>query len=113
MVEPMDAFEEELREQLQTRMPPAGFADRVLARASERGDRRRTWLPVWRWALAALLVGAVVVGGLEHDRQQRREGEQARAQVLLALRITGTTLHHVQQKVAASSGGATDEDAQP
>jgi hypothetical protein len=43
----------------------------------------------------------MVLGGLEHDRQQRMAGERAREQVLLALRITGSTLRDVQQKVSA------------
>ncbi|MGC2637210.1 MAG: hypothetical protein WA294_08515, partial [Acidobacteriaceae bacterium] len=48
-----------------------------------------------------VLVTVSVLGGLEHDRQQRIAGERARAQVLLALRITGSTLRQVQQKVDA------------
>lgn len=108
MVEMKDDFERELREQLQARQAPAGFADRVMARAAvRRGPVRWGWSgfgqPVWRWAVAALLVVGVVLGGMEHDRQQRIAGERAREQVLLALRITGSTLRDVQQKVSAGS----------
>ena len=108
MVEKTDDFERELREQLRTREAPAGFAARVMARASERRASSWKWfgfgMPVWRWAVAALLVAGMVVGGVEHDRQQRIAGAQAREQVLLALRITGSTLRDVQTKVSASSG---------
>jgi hypothetical protein len=100
----MDEFERELREQLQARSAPGGFADRVMARVPERQASRRLWWalsPVWRWAAAALLVAGMVAGGLERDRQQRIAGERARAQVLLALRITGSTLRDVQQKIRA------------
>jgi hypothetical protein len=101
----MDQFERELREQLQARSAPGGFADRVMARVPQRRAPRETFLgfgvPVWRWAVAAVLVAGMVVGGLEHDRQQRMAGERAREQVLLALRITGSTLRDVQQKVSA------------
>jgi hypothetical protein len=103
----MDALERELREQLQARSAPAGFADRLMARVPER-RRRRSWLerrsvaPVWKWALAVLLVAGMVAGGVERDRQQRRAGARARAQVLLALRITGSTLRDVQQKISAN-----------
>lgn len=106
MVEPMEPFERELRERLQARPASEGFADRVMARVAERKPMRRGWLgfgmPVWRWAVAALLVAGMVAGGLERERQQRQEGERAREQVLLALRITGSALRDVQSKVNAS-----------
>lgn len=109
MVEPMDQFEKELREQLQARSAPSGFADRVMARVPQRRAPRETFLgfslPMWRWAVAALLVAAMVLGGVERDRQQRMAGERAREQVLLALRITGSTLRDVQQKVGARDEG--------
>jgi hypothetical protein len=102
--EPMDDFERELREQLQVRPAPDGFAGRVMARVAAR-PVRRGWLgfglPVWRWAVAALLVASMVLGGVERDRQQRLAGERARQQVLLALHITGSTLRDVQAKVSA------------
>lgn len=106
MDEPRDDFERELREQLQARSAPDGFADRVMERVPRRPVRRawpRFGMPVWRWAVAAVLVAGMVVGGLERERERRIEGEQAREQVLLALRITGSTLRDVQQKV--NSGG--------
>lgn len=119
MVEPIDAFESELREQLQPREAPGGFADRVMARATAQRGRRGLWMPVLRWAMAALLVAAVVAGGVERDRRQRIEGERARAQVMLALRIAGATLNDVQRKIQAdgatgksrqsAGGSATDE----
>jgi hypothetical protein len=106
VVEPGNDFELELREQLQARPAPEGFADRVMARVPKR-PVRRGWVgfraPVWQWAVAALLVVGMVIGGLERERQQRMEGERARDQVLLALRITGSTLRDVQQKVNAGS----------
>jgi hypothetical protein len=49
-------------------------------------------------------VAGMVLGGLERDREQRVAGERAREQVLLALRITGSTLRDVQQKVNTGGG---------
>jgi len=51
-----------------------------------------------------LLVAGLVLGGLEREREQRIAGERAREQVLLALRITGSTLRDVQQKVNTGGG---------
>jgi hypothetical protein len=107
VVEPIDGrtdeLDRELREHLRPRSAPAGFTDRVMARVpAERGSRsplRFVAQPVWRWAAIAAVLAVTVLGGLEHDRQQRIAGEHARQQVLLALRITGATLREVQQKV--------------
>ena len=81
--------------------PPPGFADRVVRRAS-RGPVRtsmggRPWLG---WAAAAVLVIAAS-GGLWYRAGERRrmEGEEARRQVLLSLRIAGSKLNAVQMKI--------------
>jgi len=106
VVERIDDFERELKEKLRVRPAPVGFADRVMARV----PARRTWswkwlgMPAWRWAVVTLLVAGMVVGGVEREREQRVAGERAREQVLLALRITGSTLRDVQQKVNTGSG---------
>jgi hypothetical protein len=109
----VDDFEQELREQLQAREAPEDFAERLMARIPPRSAPRR-WMgvgmPVWRWAVAMLLVAGMAAGGLERDRQRRLEGERAREQVLLALRITGSTLRDVQQKV--NSDGAQQQYSQ-
>jgi hypothetical protein len=106
VVERIDDFERELKEQLQARQAPEGFTQRVMARVPE----RRAWkwfrlgMPAWRWAVVTLLVAGMVLGGLEREREQRIAGERAREQVLLALRITGSTLRDVQQKVNTGGG---------
>lgn len=101
MVEPMDELETELREQLGPRSAPEGFADRVMARIPAQRRQLWIWQPAWRWAAAGALVAAVALGGAEREHQQRVAGERAREQVLLALRITGTTLADVRQKISA------------
>jgi hypothetical protein len=110
----MDEIEKTLKTALQREPAPSGFADQVLRKASLRSmpvvppvvppvipPLVRWWrmFPV-RWALAGVVVVACMVGGVaEHARQQRIRGEQARQQVLLALRITGTKLRLVQKQV--------------
>jgi hypothetical protein len=49
--------------------------------------------------LVALLGGAAQ--WVRHDREQRRQGEAARQQVLTALRITGHALDQMNSQLAA------------
>lgn len=100
-------FAQELRTGLQARPAPEGFADRVLARVEALPHQepvpwpvRTIRNPVVRGAIAATLLLAVSIGGyLEHQRERQIAGEHARQQVLLALRITGSTLQDVRNKV--------------
>ncbi|MHB8303379.1 MAG: hypothetical protein ACYDC6_11160 [Acidobacteriaceae bacterium] len=109
-----DDFERELQAALRPRAAPAGFTDRVMKmqqvvrrepsdagisnrRASLQFSNPQMWL---RKSAAAGLLLVVGLGGyLQHERLHRIEGERARQQVLLALRITGATLQNVRQKI--------------
>lgn len=115
MVEPnnnFDDIERELREQLAPRPAPLGFATRVLARVGVRERSKAMRMPLWRWiAAAAVLLATVALAGNQWEVHRRRmEGEQARAQVLLALRIAGTTLNAVQQKVQNAENTGTGKE---
>jgi hypothetical protein len=104
-------FEQELRAGLQARSAPAGFADRVLARVDALPQHEATpWPlrairnPVVRGVIAATLLVSIGVGGyFERQRERQIAGEHARQQVLLALRITGSTLQDVRNKVDGSN----------
>jgi hypothetical protein len=107
-------LEEALRKALRREEPPAGFAERVMARISREdaavGAREAVgpWgrlaaafrAPHPRWAAACAAV-ALLAGGLEYrsQRLERAEGERARRQVMLALRITGSKLRLAQAHV--------------
>jgi type VI protein secretion system component VasF len=100
-------FEHELRAGLRPRSAPAGFSNRVMQRIEARANRRHFGflrLPVMRWAMAAVLVLAVALGGYR-QHQRRVAGERARKQVLLALRITSSTLNAVHNKIVEQSNG--------
>lgn len=100
MVDFNHELEDQLREGLHLREPSEGFADRLMARLPEQKPRGKViaW-PLWKMAVAASLIAAAAVGGYAaHHRQV--EGERARDQVLLALRITHSTLDAVQQKIS-------------
>lgn len=105
-----DDIERELREQLAPRPAPLGFATRVLARIDERERAKAVRMPFWRWIAAAVLIATFALAGGQWEvrRQRRMEGEQARAQVMLALHIAGSTLNAVQQKV--QNAGNTGKD---
>ncbi len=97
-------FEQELRNALRPLVAPEGFADRVVTRAREISLQPvhsfSTRRPIFRWAVAAVLLLTIASGSyLEHQHARRIAGEHARQQVLLALRITSTTLQDVRNKV--------------
>jgi hypothetical protein len=95
----MNDLEKGLRAALEREPAPLGFRDRVLARI----DRKRVsgWRTPWvRWSIAAALVTAfAVTATMEYREQERLRGERARNEVLLALRITGSTLRAVQTRI--------------
>ncbi len=113
MTEFDDNFEQELRDALRARPAPPGFADRVMRRVGDPAARvpvaefqtRRSLsafhLPALQWAIAAVLLIAIAVGGFAEHRR-RLAGERARQQVFLALRITSSTLHAVHNKIVDS-----------
>ena len=90
-------IESDLKRALRREAPPAGFADRVIAnvgRASARPSKNR-----WRAVAAGVLLTAIVGGWAAHQEIQRREGERARDEVMLALRIAGAKVRTAQEHV--------------
>jgi hypothetical protein len=97
-------FERKLRMAMQHREAPLGMKQRVLARARERrqAQRGRFWM-LQRIAASALL--AAVFGGFavyRHNEErvaEQKRGEEAREQVMTALRITSKTLGRVNERL--------------
>ena len=99
----MKRLEDELRNAMRREEPPEGFVERTLARAS--APRQNAWIGIiarqgLRWALAGALCLVLGVAGMEFRRAQveRARGEEAKAQLMLALRITADKLQLVQAK---------------
>jgi hypothetical protein len=113
----MNSLDNQLRKALRREEPPADFLERVMARIQTAPARKPAWSealrnyfrpPAWRWAAAAglcLSIGfALVVGVAAYQHRQRtlrtlREGEAARAQVMLALHIASSKLNVVLREV--------------
>jgi anti-sigma-K factor RskA len=104
----MNRLEEDLKKALQRVEPPAGFTERVLARAamekSQKRARARSWFE-WpgasglRWATACALCVVLATSGVLYHRQQRRKGEEVKEQLMLALRITRSKLQIATESV--------------
>lgn len=90
------SFESELRDALRRKPAPAGFTASVMASLDAPPRASRRWA-IAKFAAAAML--AVTIGGTWtiHIIEERREGERAKAQLMLALRITSQKLHETQQ----------------
>jgi hypothetical protein len=100
----MDRLEDKLRDVLKRKEPPAGFAERVLARTLE--TKQNVWTSIFasrglRWGLVGALCLTLVMVGIEYRQAQeeRARSEAAKEQLLLALRIAGDQLQFVWSKV--------------
>jgi hypothetical protein len=108
----MDEFEQELRQALERRPAPPGLKRRLMERRRME-PVRRSWFGIphagmWMKVAAALVIAAVLGGGVEwrvKQVEEQRKGEAARQQVLTALRITGHALNQVQARLAGHDRG--------
>ncbi len=115
----MTRLEHELRAALQRQEPPAVFADRVLALAAEQENRhqRNLWIrfkhafvvPRLRWAAAVVAVLVIASGiGIRVEDQRREEGEAAKRQVMLALRITSEKWQVAAKEISGKTARSED-----
>jgi hypothetical protein len=103
--EPFEDFELELKQALERRPAPPGLKRRLLALRAARLHPQAARGPsvLWQRLAASIVLVAALGGGFawrQHE-QERRKGEQARQQVLTALRITSHALNHAQAQLAA------------
>lgn len=101
--EQMDDFEQELKQALERRPAPPSLKRRIMQqRSMRRTQRLRNHVVLWQ-RLAASVVLAALIGGVYtwHEAGQRRKGEEARRQVMTALRITSHAINEVNSRLAA------------
>lgn len=107
----MTYTDDDLKRALRRHEAPEGFTERVLVRvanqqAARSTSRHESWLniftrPALRWATAAVACAALIAGGIHYRNLQREraQGEAAKQQLMLALRIAGTKLQLAKAKV--------------
>jgi anti-sigma factor RsiW len=95
-------LEKSLKSALSRKAPPPDFGARVM-RAIGSEHRRQVGSPVlhrwWRAAAAAVMLTAIAGGWTAHQVAERRAGERARDEVMVALHIAGAKVHYAQQQV--------------
>jgi hypothetical protein len=105
----MSRLEDELRQAMRRQDPGEDFTRRVLAALERAPEPKPGWrerltaafrLPSLRLAMAGALAVLVVVGGAEYrEMRTRAEGEAAKQQLLVAMRIAGAKVHTTQMRV--------------
>ena len=98
----MDDFEQELKQAFERRPAPPGLKRKVMQqRSRQRTERLRIRWVAWERLAAGLVLAGVLGGAFTwHDREERRKGEAAREQVMIALRITNHALNQVKTQLA-------------
>jgi anti-sigma-K factor RskA len=108
------SFDDELRRAFERKEPPAGFADRVLARISQaqpstdkvRRPVRTSYSFAVRWIAAAVAAGAVLaVASSQYYASRQAAVEEARVkeQLRVSLQIASEKLNDVGRKVREHS----------
>jgi anti-sigma factor RsiW len=91
-------LESNLHRALRRESPAPGFASRVLERIESGPLVRRTAAP-WRAVAAGVIFVALSGGWFAHHEIERRAGERARDDALLALHIASAKIHTAQERV--------------
>ena len=100
----MDWLEQELKQALERKEPRADFDarvnDRINARVNDRPPGLSRYLPRWLAAAAVLVIMTSAGAGYRWH-----QGQVAKDQVMLAMRIAGGKLSRVQARVQATPAG--------
>lgn len=99
----MDEFENQLRQAFERRPAPPSLKRRLIEqRHTRRLQRLHSRAALWQRLAASLVVAALLGGGFAwRHAEEQRKGEEARQQVLTALRITNRALNQMNARLAA------------
>lgn len=101
--DPEDELGRELEHAFRRTSPPSGFGARVLERVAADGRRAPVVRPLprrgWRAIAAGVLLTAIAGGWAAERAIERREGERARDEVMVALRIASSKVRTAQEHV--------------
>jgi len=103
-------LEDELKSALRRQQAPPHFTERVLAQIAEQNSStqavRTPWWsiftqPLLRWAAVTATAASLVIGGIHYRtvQRERTQGEAAKQQLMLALRIAGNKLQLAKARV--------------
>ena len=110
--EPMEDFEKDLRQAFQRRPAPPGLKRKLMQKRRGKGSQRpsgHTHFVLWHRLAASFALVAVLGGAAAwRNAEERRKGEEARRQVLTALRITGHALNQMNAQLAAHDRAAQE-----
>jgi hypothetical protein len=96
----MEEFECDLCVAMDKLPAPPGLKRKVMERRRQQRAQRHRRV-IWWQRLAASMVLACMAGGswVRHNAEENRKGEEARQQVLTALRITNHALEQVNKQL--------------
>ena len=115
-------LESRLRDALRPLTPRAEFTEKLLASlaAERRGampphprPARAVSAPRW-WLAASMAAAALLAAGVHHhlgELRQRRQGMEARRQVMEALRVTDQKLDLAYQAIKTQSSASIDDNS--
>jgi hypothetical protein len=133
----MNSFDDELRHAFSREEPSPDFTDRVMARIAEAQKLEKPrekpdwlkrlvgffqpismkWAPQMKWAMAGAMAILLIIAGFgvhtRRENERRRlaeiaEGERAKEQFMLAMRITSAKLNIAKKKIHE----ATDRESE-
>ena len=100
--EKIDDFQRELKQAMERRPAPPNLKRRIMQQRSIRSTERTHQHSLWWQRLAAsVLLAGVIAGGYSWKQiEEKRRGEEAKQQVITALRITHQVLNNMNRKLA-------------
>ena len=103
--EPIDDFEQELRQAMERRPAPPSLKRKILERRRRQNTERLHGRMVLWQRLAASVVLAGVLGGAFawRNAEERRRGEEAKQQVFTALRVANHALNEMNAQLKERS----------